>query len=297
MRPFLFLLTALLLAVPARAEITVVATIKPLHSLLAGIMDGVADPHLLLKDTGSPHDATLKPSQARLLNKADVIFWIGPDLETSLQRSITAADKTAKVFTLLNTKGLHRRPLDGNGAHGHGHDDAHFDPHIWLSINNAQTLVVVMTEALQNLDPDNAQAYFNNAITVSRRLEILSDHMQSKLEPVRDVPFAVRHDGYGYLVDAHGLNQVGYIATSAGRAPGVAHIAQLARQLKSQGVQCMFLETQFDDRLGLRMAADAKLKTARLDPIGVPLGAGQDQYFNMMEALARNISGCLTAEP
>ena len=70
------------------AEPQVVASIKPVHSLVAAVMEGVGTPDLIVGGAASPHAYALKPSQAKSLEEADLIFWIGPELESFLEKPI-----------------------------------------------------------------------------------------------------------------------------------------------------------------------------------------------------------------
>lgn len=111
----------------AHAEVDVVASIKPVHSLVAAVMEGVGEPHLLMEGASSPHTYAMKPSSARTLAQADVVFWVGPSLETFLARPIENLSGDARVVALLDAPGLTLLPLRAGGAfEPHDHrDDAH----------------------------------------------------------------------------------------------------------------------------------------------------------------------------
>lgn len=112
----------------AFAEVSVVTTIKPVHSLVAGVMEGVGTPEILIKGAASPHDFSMKPSQAALLQNADVVFWIGDHLETSLAKPIsTMAEKALRVelFDAPGVEHLKFREGDGFEAHDHDHGEEH----------------------------------------------------------------------------------------------------------------------------------------------------------------------------
>ena len=152
------------------AEIKVVASIKPIHSLASYLMDGVNKPGLIVDGYASPHGFALKPSHAKMLQDADLIFWVGEDLENFLEKPLGSIAKKAEKIELLNIKGLNklkfreRNIFDGHDDHGHkedehkedGHDDhgheghAHgeYDPHIWLDPANAKIILNEMVEHL-----------------------------------------------------------------------------------------------------------------------------------------------------
>ena len=79
----------------AQAEINVVASVKPVHSLVSGVMEGVGKPDLIVKGAASPHTYSLKPSQAKQLEEADLVFWMGHELESFLEKPLEAITSKA----------------------------------------------------------------------------------------------------------------------------------------------------------------------------------------------------------
>jgi zinc transport system substrate-binding protein len=127
-----FLLAATVFALPAmaNAEIAVIASIKPVHSLVASVMQGVGEPALIVEGGASPHTYSLKPSQASALQDADVVFWVGHELEAFLEKPLETLGSKATAMALLDADGVTRLPFREGGpfeAHAHegeeGHDD------------------------------------------------------------------------------------------------------------------------------------------------------------------------------
>jgi len=114
---------------PANAETKVVASIKPIHSLASYLMDGISKPGLIVDGYASPHGFALKPSHAKMLQEADIIFWVGEDLENFLEKPLKSIAKKAEKIELIEIKGLNklkfreRNIFDGHDDHGH--DDEH----------------------------------------------------------------------------------------------------------------------------------------------------------------------------
>ena len=119
----------------AQAEINVVASVKPLHSLVSGVMEGVKKPDLIVKGAASPHTYSLKPSQAKQLEEADLVFWMGHELESFLEQPLEAIATKARVVELIDSQGLKKLDMREGGAfddHGHdehGQDEHHDDDH------------------------------------------------------------------------------------------------------------------------------------------------------------------------
>ena len=131
--PFILSIISLLsIFSAANAETKVVASIKPIHSLASYLMDGVNKPGLIVDGYASPHGFALKPSHAKMLQEADIIFWVGEDLENFLEKPLKSVAKKAEKIELLEIKGLNklkfreRNIFEGHDDHGHkedGHDD------------------------------------------------------------------------------------------------------------------------------------------------------------------------------
>ncbi len=302
---------------PARAEApAVVVSIAPLHSLAAMAMDGIGSPRLLLRGSASPHGYALRPSERRALADAVLIVRVGPALEAFLDRPVAAQRKRGRVLDASEIAGLRRYPLRTggiwqNGDHGHGHGRGHghkeerekgrertrdargVDPHIWLDAGNASMIVAEIARRLSDIDPPNATAYARNAASASATLGALESELREMLEPVRDAPFVVLHDGWQYFERAFGLRGAGAIALSPERQPGARRVAAVRRHLTAAGVRCVFSEPQFPAAIVETVIRGTDTRTAPLDPIGATLVPGISLYPALMRNMARTIADCL----
>ena len=131
--PFILtILSFLTIFVPANAEIKVVTSIKPIHSLASYLMDGVAKPDLIVDGYASPHGFALKPTHAKMLQEADLIFWVGEDLENFLEKPLKSIAKKAEKIELMEIKGLTKlkfRQRNIFEEHDHGHKEDDHDDH------------------------------------------------------------------------------------------------------------------------------------------------------------------------
>ena len=275
------------LAQMVHAKINVVATIKPIHSLVAGIMRGVGEPDLLL-EAGSPHNYALKPSNARALQRADLIVWIGPQIETFLRGPIKSLASKATILTLSNTPGLTLHKVR-NAAHKHGN----IDPHIWLDPLNAKAFVSSITLALARLDPSNATQYNRNAAAINTRLVELNSKVKRQLGPIKGKPFLTFHDAYQYFEKRYQLNMRGSLALSPARQPGVRHLRALKKRIIKLGIICAFAEPQFRPKLINIVIEGTSAQSAILDPLGANIEKGPELYFSLLKENARAVLLCL----
>ena len=308
--------TLTLAATGARAEpVEVVVSIKPVHSLVAAVMEGVGTPTLLIEGAGSPHTYSLRPSEARALEQAHVVFWIGEGLETFLERPLAALAADARVVELAAAEGIHLLATreggvwevhdhdddDHDEAHAHaeehhhhdGHAHGEHDMHLWLDPHNAEAMVRLIAATLAEVDPAHAEIYQANAVRLEERLGALDGLLQAKLEPIAERPFIVFHDGYQYFERRYGLNAAGSITVSPEQRPGARRLQEIQARLAEADAACVFAEPQFEPALVETVVAGSDARTGVLDPLGAELAAGPEQYFELMQDLADALAGCL----
>jgi zinc transport system substrate-binding protein len=276
----------------------VAVTLKPIHSLVAGIMEGVATPTLLLPDGASPHTFQLKPSTLLALNKAELIVWVGPNLETFMQKPLSSLHPRFGRINLMEIPGIQKLPQrhtrewqHADESHEHNHET--YDPHIWLSVKNAEIIVHYITDYLANIDPLHREQYRENEKKMQQRLETLRARLHQELTPVQTKPFLVYHDGYQYLEKEFALNSKGTMITNP-HVPLSAHGLQAIQKLiASQNIHCVFRETEFNDTVILNSLSHWKVKVAELDPLGNKIPAGPENYEKTMLKIGETLEGCL----
>lgn len=300
----------------AGGGVPVVTSILPVHSLAAGVMEGVGRPHLLVPGGASPHSFALRPSDARRLERAQAVFWVGPSLETFLERPLNALARKAAVMALAEVDGVTRLPLREGGsweieahrddarASEHGHDDdrkdardhAHGDwnPHVWLDPLNAAVFVKVIARELGQIDPANKARYEANAARLTAKLRALDGELRQTLAQVQDKPYIVFHDAYRNFEARYGLNPVGSITLSPELAPGARRLVEIRARIRNAGAICVFAEPQFEPKIIRTVTQGTGARTATLDPLGAQLKPGPEAYFQLMRNLATDLTGCLT---
>ncbi len=282
---------ALAFGAAAAGEPRVAVSIKPIHSLIAAVMDGVAEPYLIVAGAASPHAYALRPSDAKALSRSMLVFWVGPEMERFLDKPLAAlAGKTVRLAGHPRLTALPRRAEDGGtGEHGGG-----ADPHLWLDPANARAIAAVAVTELSTIDPGHAALYRGNGDRLTRRIDALDRDLRATLEPLSTTPFVVFHDAYRYLERAYGLNAVAFVTTAPERPPGARHLHQLRLKMREMGVRCLFREPQFEPRLIAVLTVRSEVRVGVLDPLGAQLEAGPDLYFRLMRANADALVACLS---
>lgn len=303
MTAVLTLLTAAF-ATPALAEgPKVVASIKPVHSLVAAVMKGVGEPALIVTGAASPHTYSMKPSDAKALEGADLIFWIGPALEAFLDKPLRTVAKKATVVALMDSPGMALLDAREGGVwegHGHGHKHGHGareerNTHVWLDPDNAKVIAGAVASALAVRDPRNAPAYTANAEALAKRIDALDAELRAALVPVAGKPFAVFHDAYHYFEAHYGLNAVGAITVNPERRPSAKRLTEIRDRIRKLGPVCVFAEPQFEPALVDTIVEGTEARRGVLDPEGADIPDGPDLYPALMRRIATALTGCLGA--
>ncbi len=325
LRIALFSATALTLtSAPALALDGVVAAIKPLHSLAAAVMEGVSEPSLIVSGAGSPHIYSMRPSEARMLEAASVVFWIGPDLEMFLRGPLETLAGNATVVELGKAEGVTLLPYREGGPfeshdhetgghehahdhevtaheeddhdHSHDHADGAHDMHLWLDPENAKLFVGEIEATLSRLNPENAKTYALNAAATIERLDALIDETRAALQVVENRGFVVFHDGYQYYENRFDFPAAGSITVNPDVMPGAQRLNKIRDRIRELGVACVFSEPQFEPRLISVVMEGTGARAGVLDPFGADLPDGPNTYFEVMTNLTTSLTRCLNGD-
>ena len=311
---------------PVNAEVKVVTSIKPLHSLASYLMNGVGKPDLIVDGYASPHGFSMKPSHAKMLQNADLIFWVGEDLESFLEKPLKSIAKKAEKIELMEIKGLnvlkfrernifdehdhddhakkeedhddhddHDKKEDGHDDHdGHdeheGHAHGEYDPHIWLDPLNAKVILKEMTEHLIENDSKNASTYKSNLDKALNDIDKLTMEVMTELN--KSTSSIVFHDAYQYFEERFNVNILGAFTVNTDVMPGAEQLAEIREIIEHDKVKCIFSEPQFNPDIIKAVAKDMNIKTGVVDPLGATLNPGKDLYFDLIRNMSASFKGC-----
>ena len=297
----------------AQAEIKVVASIKPIHSLVSYVMDGVGTPNILVDGSSSPHSFQLKPSHAKMLQDADIVFWIGEDLETFLETPLSSIATNAAKITLMELDDIellkfrekhifdkhddHEEHAEEHAEEQAEHEDHHdehnhgeFDIHFWLDPEIAKVMVKSIARELSDIDVANKSIYKANALKAIGELDELIE--ATKLKINKDASYVVFHDAYQYFEQRFGIEVLGALSVNPEILPGAKQLAEIREVIEHENVKCIFSEPQFNPSIAKTIAADTGVKAAVLDPLGAELEPGKDLYFELIADMSSSFGGC-----
>lgn len=308
-------ISAALLTLPMMANADVLASVKPLGFIASSIANGVTDTQVLVPAGASPHDYSLKLSDIQKVKSADLVLWVGEDIDAFLDKPISQIDRK-KVITIaditevepLLTKAHHEHfHEDGDHDHKHehkhehkgGHEHEHHEGlttnwHVWYSPAISQIVAQKVADKLTAQFPDKKDLIAKNLADFNRTLTEQGDKIKAQLAPFKDKGFFVFHDAYGYFNDAYGLKQTGYFTINPLVAPGAKTLAHIKEEIAEHRVNCLFAEPQFTPKVIESLAKGTSVNVGRLDPIGDGVKLGENSYANFLQATADSYAQCLS---
>ena len=327
MKSLVFGSVFLLQAPLAEAAPAVVTSIKPIHSLVSNVMNGVGEPYLIITDTNSPHSFTLKPEDASKLQGADIVFWIGEEIETFLEKPLGSIAIRARKISFMESDDIqklkfrensifdehddhddheehddhadhkehddhddHEEHDDHDKHDDHGHHHGEFDSHIWLDPINAKEIVSIIADELSLIDPSNKSKYIENAKSTATQLDNLIRETEKTLD--KDISYVVFHDAYQYFEERFNVAASGALTLNTDVLPGARQIMNIRELIEDKNISCILSEPQFNPKIIETIAEDTNIKTGVLDPLGATIPSGKDQYFLLIDDLAASLEKC-----
>lgn len=309
-----FLVVAKISAAAAAEEPKVVVTIKPIHSLVSRIMEGVGVPQLVVEGSASPHTFTLKPSTARAIHDADVFVRVSDQLEPFTRKIVASLPSNVTVLTLAGADGVKLLDQRQGGTfekheHGHEHEEAGGaagdhddhdedgkDGHIWLDPQNAKAIANDAAKTLEARYPQYADKFKANTAALIADLDALDSQLTAELKDSRGKPFIVFHDATQYFEDHFGQKAAGSITVSPDVPPSGKRLTEVRQKLSSLGAICVFVEPNFQPKLVDAVTEGTKARSGTIDAEGQTLTPGPGLYFDLMRGVAHSISDCLNGQ-
>ncbi|MBA0034788.1 zinc ABC transporter substrate-binding protein ZnuA [Pantoea sp. BIGb0393] len=299
-------------ALPARSA--VVASIKPIGFIAAAIADGITPVEVLLPDGASEHDYALRPSDVKRIKNADLVVWVGPEMEAFLTKSAAElpANKNLEIAALPGIKPLLISGDEDDDEHEHDHDHNHdsensedqdashahhhhgqFNMHLWMSPDMAIQSAVAIHGKLLELMPQSKAKLDANLQEFKAELADADKHIGAQLVPVRNKGYFVFHDAYSYFEKHYGLSPLGHFTVNPEIQPGAQRLHQIRTQLVEQKAVCVFAEPQFRPAVIDAVSRGTSVRKGTLDPLGTDISLSKDSYVKFLIELSSQYASCL----
>lgn len=287
----------------------VVADTPVTHSLVSMVIGDISQPMALIQGSASPHDYALRPSEAKKLQAASILFWTSAQLTPWLSRAIKTSRNPVNNLELMSAPDTIRLGFRNDdsfgGSHDHHHDAEHsdtekkslpaaIDPHGWLDPANGIYWLQLIADKLREIDPANGAQYQRNADIAKKSLSALQLSIGEQLSSVSQRPFVVFHDSYHYFEDRFNIFASAAIAMGDAELPGIRRMNTLKQQLRQFEAACVFTEPQFSDRLITSLTRGMSVSIGSLDPLGTKLPQGPTLYPQLLQQIANELHSCLS---
>ncbi len=288
---------SLILLVPSLTqakEIKLLTSIKPIQLIAAAIQEGISTPDVLLPVGASAHHYSLRPDDIQKIQNANLFYWVGPDMEIFLTKTVTSQNNNATAIQKLpNIKLRHfSKNEKDHDEHDHEHQAGQTDPHLWLSPENAKIIATKMAEDLSKLDPENKEHYQHNLQVFQTELNATDRAIRDELEKVILVPFFVSHETYDYFEDAYGVKHTGVFSLNNNVQPGVRQVAEMQERLKNIGNSCIFYEPPIKPKLIDTLTNNLPVNSYELDAMGAEIPMTSKGYPALLNKLAKQLLQC-----
>lgn len=290
----------------------VVVTIKPIYELTKTVMKGIGEPKLLLEGIEDPHHFSMKPSHSSLLQKSDLVIWVGPTLEQFLVKPMISLKKRKVTLIALDGITLLSRDNDHSCLLKEACIDQSLvkkqiaelkaifdkevialDPHIWLSVDNVMIMVKEIAFQLSAMDLENAKTYQDNAKVLIQRLQKFKGELNKQAAPLAHFHFIAFHDGFGYLEHEYKIKNSAADLVTHGHSPGLKTLGKLREVIKNKAIKCILIDPQHTSTLEQKLATDHNMTMVEADPLGLEIEGGDNHYFSMMTTLIDRMKSCL----
>jgi zinc transport system substrate-binding protein len=279
--------------VSAQPATNVVVSIRPIHSIVSALMEGVSEPRLLLDSNESAHTFHLKPSQLKLLSNADLLITIGDSFESGLSKVIRNIDQNYRL-NLSEIKELQIYDFrDHNEIEHDEHDEHDEDLHLWLDVGNVQIIAEKIKQKLIEINPSNKEQYNTNYLELKSKLNQLEEKIQFQLEPIKSTPFAIYADILQYFEKNFDLNKPVIIAPYHGARLSINRVIKAKNKMKNQKTRCLIYGSENTSKQINVLTEGLDIKAHSVDILGVKLEPGSEQYFDLMKEISNQLASCL----
>ena len=315
-----------------KAEIKVVTSIKPIHSLVSYIMEGIGSPDLIVDGYNSPHGFSLKPSHAKMLQEADIVIYVGEGLEEFLEKPLESLAQNAVKFELLKQSGMKKLKFrernifeghDDHDDHGHGkkkkddhddhddhdhdkkakkedHDDHGHDDHghghgefdPHIWLDPMNAKIIIKKVTNQLSKLDKDNSSTYKSNSKKALKEIDNLIKQVKSDINKDAKVVVFHDAYQYFEKRFDVNIIGALTVNTDVLPGAEQLAEIREVIEHEKVTCVLSEPQFNPDIVKTIANDTNINMGVLDPLGAKLDKGKTLYFNLISNISSSLKNC-----
>lgn len=304
---FIIAAWALLCGSNSYANSQIVASIKPVELLVRAIATNDMHTTTLVPPGASPHNYSMTPSKRRALAAADVIFWVGPDMETFLSRLLSSDDLGPRSVALGGasddsagaTHHHHEHhPVERTGqahAHSHHHGEGE-DPHIWVDPQSALAMAATIRDTLVQRYTSKEAALNRNFTRLKKAISQQENTLKQQLMPLQGISLFAYHSAFNRFAEHYNLNLVRVLTLNPELSPGAKHLADVQSRLQTAHHPCLLIEPQFNRQWWRSITNGLDVTLSTWDPLATDIEATAGGYVAFQQSIADALLQCLPQE-
>ncbi len=266
----------------------IVVSIKPVHSIVTGLMKDIGTPALLIKDPQTPYDFTITATEKAQLKAAKLVIWVGPELEKNLEPVIAQLPSSTTVVELLENTRLKILPSRSNPSLR--------DPFFWMDDRNMIILLDELTELLIHIDPARSHVYARNRREMMVPLRRIDKEYEYGYRGLKAGMGVAYFDTLQYFEQAYALNILDRVTGTPWDSEKAVNMLKVRDRIQQQEAACLFLDISMHAGNLELIVKDQQINIGKLDVLGRGFSAGADLYLKMMQYNTDVIKQCLNAD-
>lgn len=270
----------------AAADISVAATIRPLQAIAQAIMQDHGTVSALISLQDSPHDYALTPGDRLAIEKADLLFWAGPEFEIRLSDVFQANIGRKRVLAATEVPGLTIH--QGNDGRG--------DPHFWLNTHNALLIAHELVGYLSEIEPNHGRSFQSGYRDFERQISKLEKTIDESLSPFADVPFLVFHDAFQYFEKQFNLTAGEVLLRDPEILPSMRELLTIRHRVQRLPANCVLMDRRANKELVSTIFANDAPSLEIVDLFGFQVKDSAKAYLDIASGVADSFHACLTQE-
>jgi len=262
---------------------SIVASIKPIHSITSSIASNISSPKLLLDSSQDAHHFHLKPSQIRMINDSNLLIAINPNFETGMSKLLNGINGNNKII-ITDTKKINLI---------HSNDNSSTNYHLWLDISNMKIIANHIAEKLILIDPYNKNNYKSNLNILTLKLDKLEKKITNKLSKYRNNKLSTYSNSLQYFIESNMLKKPSIVTNYHGGRLSIKAAIKARNTIINREINCLLSDIDISKEKIDTITNGLNIKKARIDVMGVNINEGSEQYFMLMNNITDEVVKCL----
>lgn len=264
-------------------SIKVVTSFYPMYLLASNVVKDIDNVELINMTnsaTGCLHDYSLTTDNIKLLEDCDVFIINGAGMESFLDKVLEQKPDLKIIDASEGIELIKSDYEEESDNHDHDHDEE-YNPHVWLSVENAIKQVENIENKLIEYNSINKDKYSQNAREYIEQLSNLDNKIHSELDNIKNKNIVTFHEAFPYFAKEYGLNIVGVVQREAGSEPSAKELQETIEKIKKLDVKAICVEPQYSTKAAETISKETNVKVYTLDPI-VTEESKNSSYIDIM---------------